>query len=45
MYEYTIYNKATNEETMVFGRNYEKAMAKAGYNEAEWTLLRQDYVD
>lgn len=45
MYEYTIYNKTTNEETMVFGRDYTKAMEKAGYNKTEWVLLRQEYVD
>ena len=40
-----ITNNKTNEEEMVFGCEYEKAMAKAGMALNEWSCWLVEYAD
>ena len=45
MYEFTIINNKTNEETIIFGYSYTKAMGKRGYDINDYTLLFREYID
>ena len=45
MYEYTIINITTNEETIIFGRTEAHAFGKTTLNAEEWRVVRREYVD
>ena len=45
MFEFTIINKKTNEERIIFGRNEEKAFQKANLSSNNWVIIASEYVD
>ena len=45
MNEYTIYNKKTGEEDIIFGTTEAKAFAKTDFNREEWIVTRVDFMD
>ena len=45
MWEFTVRNKTTNQENIIFGYNERDAFRRAGYNIEEWETLYYYYVD
>lgn len=45
MTEYGIYNNNTNEETIIYGYNFEDACRRANLNPQEWEVIYRVYVD
>ena len=45
MYEFTIMNKTTEEERIIFGYGYSDTMKKKNLNTTEWVLICKDYID
>lgn len=45
MWEYTIRNLKTDEQTMIWGYSYEDACRRWNINPKEWWLQYWEYVD
>lgn len=45
MYEFEIWNKATDERILMFGYDTADTMEKAGYSIDEWTVIGRWYID
>lgn len=45
MYEFHLTNLNTNEETIIFGRNLDKAFTNTNLNPAEWFVWDVEYID
>lgn len=45
MYEYTIENRQTHEETYIFGFNVADAFARSKLNRDDWRVVCAEYVD
>ena len=45
MYEYTIRNKKTNQQEVIFGHSYAGAFKKWGLNPDEWIVEFVNYDD
>lgn len=45
MYEITVVNKTTNEESFLFGYSIANAFEKAGYTYEEWAVIDMEYID
>ena len=45
MYEFTILNKHTNEENIIFGHSIKGAFEKHNLNRADWEVILIEYID
>lgn len=45
MYEYRLFNPATGEEAIIFGRDILKAFNKTDLNPMDWVVWDKIYVD
>lgn len=45
MYEFTIENRHTNEETYIFGYNINNAFSRTKLNPNDWQVVNAEYID
>jgi len=45
MYEYEIIRKGTNDHDLIYGYSYKNALKRKGYNENDYILIHQEYID